>query len=90
MVNLDRLNVVRLTGFCNGGTKFRPLSYFVDNKQEYLIGAVEAFRLKSHVVGKEFKTSPTKFPMKNKELELLVNSIKEADNPVLMIVRLKK
>ena len=74
----------------DGGTKFWPLSYYVDNKQEYLIGAVEAFRLKSQVASKEFKNSSTKFPMKKKELELLANSLKESDNPVLMIVRLKK
>ena len=30
------------------------------------------------------------FPEKKKELEKLANSLKETDNPILMIVKLKK
>jgi hypothetical protein len=74
----------------DGGAKFRPLSYYVDNKQEYLIGAVEAFRLKALVTSKEFKNSTPKYPEKKKDLENLANNLKETDNPVLMIVKLKQ
>jgi hypothetical protein len=42
------------------------------------------------VTGNEFKNSSTKYPEKNKELEKLANSLKETDNPLLMMVRLKK
>ena len=36
------------------------------------------------------KTLLPKYPEKKKELEKLANSLKETDNPVLIIVRLKK
>jgi hypothetical protein len=72
------------------GTKFRSISYFVENGQEYLIGSVNAFKLKAHVASEAFKNSTPKYPEKKKELEKLANSLKETDNPVLMIVRLKR
>jgi len=74
----------------DGGTKFWPLSYFVENKQEYLLGAVDPYRLKFQVSSKEFRNTVVKFPEKKKKLEILASSLKESDNPVLVIVRLKK
>jgi hypothetical protein len=46
--------------------------------------------LKTRVSDSEFKTSIPKYPEKKKELEKLANSLKETDNPVLILVRLRE
>ncbi len=55
-----------------------------------LIFWIEALELKNLVISENFKNSTPKYPEKKKELEKLANSLKETDNPVLMIIRLKK
>jgi hypothetical protein len=47
-------------------------------------------QIQSLLTKKEFKNSAPKYPEKKKELEKLANSLKETDNPVLKLVRLKK
>lgn len=74
----------------DGGMKFLPKSYFVENGQEYMIGLLNPYQIKARVVSSEFKNSTPKYPEKEKELEKLTNNLKETDNPVLMLVRLKK
>ena len=74
----------------DGGTKFLPVSYLVENNREYLIELIDPYQLKTHFSSNEFKNSVLKYPEKKKELEKLANSLKETDNPVLMIVKLKK
>lgn len=69
-----------------GGINFEPK--FCDNGVFY--SWVESLSLKDYVSGEIFKNSIVKFPEKKKELENMANSLKETDNPVLMIVRLKK
>ena len=73
----------------DGGAKFRPIQYFIENGNEYLLGEINAFRLKMHTVSNEFINSTPKYPEKKKELEKLAESLKETDNPVLIMVRLK-
>ena len=48
------------------------------------------FNLKVHVSGNEFKNKVNIYPEKKKDLEKLANSLKETDNPVLVLVSLKK
>jgi hypothetical protein len=55
-----------------------------------LIGCIDALKLKTHVASESFKNSTPKYPEKKKELEKLAVSLKETDNPVLMLVRLKE
>jgi hypothetical protein len=74
----------------DGGTKFLPISYFVKNDREYLCGLLNPLQIKTLITSSEFKNSTPKYPEKKKELEKLANKLKETDNPVLMIVRLKK
>lgn len=74
----------------DGGTKFFPKSYFSENDNEYLLGLVHPYYLKNYISTNEFKNSIPKYPEKKKELEKLANSLKENDNPVLMLVRLKE
>ena len=70
--------------------QFFPKSYFSENDNEYLLGLVHPYYLKNYISTNEFKNSIPKYPEKKKELEKLANSLKENDNPVLMLVRLKE
>ncbi len=55
-----------------------------------IISWVGALQLKAHVASEVFKNSTPKYPEKKKELEKLADGLKETDNPILMMVRLKK
>lgn len=68
-----------------GGLNVEPKLSF-DGK---LYSWVEAINLKNHVSSEEFKNSVVKDPKKKKALETLANSLKETDNPVLVVVTLK-
>ncbi len=77
-------------GFTNdldGGPGFLPKTIKDDNT---IIGWVDAQKLNAHVDSEEFKNSKPKYPDKKKELEKLANRLKETDNPVLVLVSLKK
>lgn len=77
-------------GFINdldGGPNFVPLTIKDDNT---LIAWVDALQLKKHVTTNAFKNSKPKYPEKKKELVELAGRLKETDNPVLILVRLKK
>jgi len=77
-------------GFANdldGGTYIWPQTIKDGNT---LITWIDALKLKTHVASGPFKNSTPKYPEKKKELEKLANSLKETDNPVLIIVSLKE
>ena len=71
----------------DGGPNILPLTIKDDNT---LIGCIDALQLKKHVASETFRNSICKYPEKKKELEELANRLKETDNPVLVLVRLKK
>ncbi len=71
----------------DGGPNIWPKTIKDDNT---IISWVDAFQLKAHVASETFKNSTPKYPEKKKLLEKLANSLKETDNPVLMMIRLKK
>ena len=70
----------------DGGVNILPLTIKDDNT---IIGWVDAIKLKAHVASETFKNSSPKYPEKKKELEKLASGLKETDNPVLVMVRLK-
>ena len=70
----------------DGGVNILPLTIKDDNT---IIGWVDAIKLKAHVASETFKKSSPKYPEKKKKLEKLATSLKETDNPVLVMVRLK-
>ncbi len=74
----------------DGGLKFLPLCYFTENEREYLISIIDPFQLKKYINGEEFINSASEFPQKKGSLVKLVENVKETDNPILMLVRLKK
>lgn len=71
----------------DGGPSIWPKTIKDDNT---IISWVDALQLKAHVATDAFKNSTPKFPEKKKELEKLANNLKETDNLVLMMVKLKK
>jgi len=74
----------------DSGLSFHPISYFYDN-YEYLIGWINSYELRDFMNATGIKgLSSPKYPEKKKELEKLAASLKETDNPVLVLVRLKE
>jgi hypothetical protein len=71
----------------DGGPCIWPKTVWDDNT---IISWVDAISLKTLVASEAFKSSTPKYPEKKIELEKLANRLKETDNPVLMIVYLKK
>jgi hypothetical protein len=74
----------------DGGQYFIPEDYFTERGIEYMVGVQYPFQIKAWVTTDEFKNSTPKYPEKKKRLEKLAETLKVTDNPVLMIVRLKK
>lgn len=70
----------------DGGPEFEH----VYQKNNELIGSVNAMDLIAHVNSTEFKNSTPKYPEKKKELEQLAKHLDENDNPVLILVKLKE
>jgi hypothetical protein len=71
----------------DGGPAIWPKTIRDENT---IITWITALDLKKHVASEAFIKSTPKYPEKKKELEKLADSLKETDNPVLVLVRLKK
>lgn len=74
----------------DGGLWFFPESYYEENGNEYLIGIQNPHEIKAHAVTDEFRNSNPKDLKKKESYLKLTASLKETDNPVLVLVRLKK
>ncbi len=70
----------------DGGLPFLPKT-IKDNKT--VISWIDANKLKEYVASENFKNSKPLYPEKKEKLEKLADSLKETDNPVLVMVRLK-
>jgi len=66
------------------------ISYYAVNGVEYLVALINPLDLKTYVSAEEFKSMVPKYPEKKKELERFANSLSETDNPVIMMIKLKK
>jgi len=66
------------------------IKYYSEDGEEFITTLINPLDLKLLISRNEFKKSIPKYPEKKKELEKLANSLKETDNPVLVLVRLKK
>jgi len=71
----------------DGGPNILPRTIKDDNT---IIALIDALQLKAYVSSETFINSDAIFPEKKKELEKLANSLKETDNPVLILVKIKK
>jgi len=70
----------------DGGPNIWPKTIKDDNT---ILSWIDALQLKAHVASDAFIKSTPKFPGKKKELEELANSLKDTDNPVLIMIKLK-
>ncbi len=80
-----------LTDDITGGPVFNMdfrNSLFCSN--DNLFSFVDAKTLKNHVAGEEFKNSRVKDPEKKEKLRRLADSLKETDNPVLVMITPKE
>lgn len=75
-----------ITNDYDGGPDFCPIY----QKNNIWVGFIDAYKLIEHINSQVFKNSIPKFPEKKKELEKLTKSMDENDNPVLMLVKLKR
>ena len=69
---------------------FVPEYYFTEKNREYMVGLQYPYQIKARVLHDGFINSIPKYPEKKKELEEMANRLKETDNLVLVLVRLKK
>lgn len=76
-----------LTNDLDGGSNIIPLTIKDDST---IITLVDALTLKKHITSEDFKNSTPKYPEKKKEFEKLATSLKQTDNPVLVLVRMNK
>jgi hypothetical protein len=70
----------------DGGPDIIPVSVKDDNT---LISLVDAMSFKAHVSSDKFKNVRPKYPDKKRELEKLASEIKDTDNPIIVLLRLK-
>jgi hypothetical protein len=74
----------------DGGLPISNPKYYYEDDNEYITTLINPYKLKTHVQSDEFLSMKPKNPEKKKELEQLANNLRETDNPVLIMVRLKK
>lgn len=79
-----------LTDDLSGGPAFLPHSSFEEDGIEYMFGLIDPWQIKSHVESPGFNNTKSTLPEKKEELEKLAASLKETDNPVLVLARLKR
>lgn len=71
----------------DGGPNIVP---FTNMNDSTVVTLIDALTLKKHIESVEFINSRPIYPEKKKELEKLAASLKETDNPILVLVRLKE
>ena len=74
----------------DGGISIGSINYHNNGNNEFITALLDPFQLKSYVATDSFKKSNPKYPEKKKELEKLAHNLKETDNPILVLVSLKK
>ncbi len=78
-----------LTNDLDGGTRFQPRGYLFENGKEYLVEIKDAIKIKTYVNSDEFKNAKSINPEKKKTFKEIADNLKEIDNPVIIMVRLK-
>jgi hypothetical protein len=93
MIKLKFENNMPINGILNdldGGLDLVPESAITENGREYLVGTIYPNEIKTQVSKDEFKKFNSKYPEKKLDLERLGTNLKETDNPVIVMIRLKK
>jgi hypothetical protein len=87
---LDRDPVTRRMGLVNdidGGLSFWP-KYYNESADE-LVDVWEAYEMKDLLTEEYFAAHPAKDPAAHERLRALLKNLKETDNPVIVVARLK-
>lgn len=85
----DEYHNFALKNDIDGGMPLTSMEYYTENGKEYITTLISPFDLKVYVSADEFKRYKPKYPEKKQELEKLASSLKETDNPILVLVSLK-
>nr|WP_319512063.1 6-bladed beta-propeller [uncultured Draconibacterium sp.] len=83
-------NEMGLVNDLDNGPNFKIQNVVTIDDAEYLISWINAFELKTHINSEAFRNSSPLHPEKKKEMEELANRMDENNNPVLVLVKLKK
>ena len=73
----------------DGGALFEPIQYLKKDGREYLVGYTQTIDIISRVHSDDFKNYTPKKPNGKEALNSLAENLKETDNPLLTLVRLK-
>ena len=65
-------------------------SNYTKDGTEYLATFITPYDLKTYLLTNDFKSKIPVFPEKKKQLEKIAGNLNDTDNPVLMIIRIKK
>ncbi len=74
----------------DGGAPFEPKQYFEEDGREYLVGYTQPVNILTRLRSDDFKNSVPGYPEKKEALVKMAENLKETDNALLTIVRLKK
>jgi len=74
----------------DGGVPFEPVQCLKKDGREYLVGYTQALDIISRVHSNDYKNYTPIYPEKKEALTKIAENIKETDNALLTIVRLKK
>ncbi len=74
----------------DGGVPFEPKQYFREDGIEYLIGYTQPVNILTRLRTDDFRHSVPRYPAKKEALVKMSEKLKETDNALLTIVRLKK
>jgi hypothetical protein len=67
----------------------KDINYYAEDTTEYFVQLISPVDIKKHLSSEKFRNSEPAYPEKKTVFDHLVNNLKETDNPVLMMVRLK-
>jgi len=71
----------------DGGPNIWPVTLINDGT---IVSWIDAIDLKKFISSETFKNNIPKYPKKKKELEILAESLKDTDNPVLTLIKFSK
>jgi hypothetical protein len=83
----------KMGGFINdldGGMLFQPRSYFTEKGREYLVAILKSSELITFIKSSDYESNITKNTEQKRQFGKFVNGLKETDNEIIMVVRLKK
>jgi hypothetical protein len=83
-------NGIGIVNDLDNGLMFIPETYFKERDREYLLGIQYPNQIIARAASKEFKNLVPQLPDKKVEFEKLAIGLNATDNPVLVLVRLRK